>query len=492
MKLLFKSAVGLAVAGACNFALAATINGPATANDVSLEFLKAKAAETSTTTQRVTLPILSFVTGASYAANDELTLTISSGDFSLNGSTHSDVACGADGSGQFTLQFMNTSGRNATFRVSSLSGTTTGKSCAFGSLAVLAGSYTGAAPVTMASSAKVATTGSAFDVTTAKPYFSVKAELTAVAAVTQFNGTVDYAAKLGRAFTINEDNLAGAGSADRFTVGITRLAAGTFANTATFTSVKFAVTAPKGLSFMNLGGTTCEAAPTSGSALSTGKTSAVSAGSTVALTGTDCGTVSFVNTTGPASGDTLKVYGFSIGTSATSPTVGPSIQPQAFGTTTVTVEYNTGAGTASSSTVSSAIDVGTWISNGQAAVIPYMPSNTSATNKKDVVVYITNRSSVTGTATATVYGHEVGANNVIIEKSATSACTVNLGTIAPNSTTNVSATLRTGIDTCWGAGKDYRVAVEVQTTLPTNSTTVYSGFTVGTDRVSVINDTNGK
>jgi len=496
MKLLFKSAVGLAVAGACNFALAATINGPATANDVSLEFLKAKAAETSTTNQRVTLPILSFVTGAAYAANDELTLTISSGDFSLNSSTHSDVACGAANlaatGAHMNLQFMNTSGRNATFRVTALSGSTSGLSCAFGSLAVLAGSYTSAAAVTMASSAKVATTGSAFDVTTAKAYFSVKAELTAVAAVTQFNGTVDYASKLGRAFTINEDNLAGAGSADRFTVGITRLAAGTFANTATFTSVKFTVTAPKGLSFMNLGGTTCEAAPTSGSALSTGKTSAISAGSTVALSGTDCGTVSFVNTTGPVSGDTLKAYGFSIGTSATSPTVGPAIQPQAFGTTTVTVEYNTGAGTASSSTVSSAIDVGTWISNGQAAVIPYMPSNTSATNKKDVVVYITNRSSVTGTATATVYGNEVGANNVITEKSATSACTVNLGTIAPNSTTNVSAALRTGIDTCWGAGKDYRVAVEVQTTLPTSSTTVYSGFTVGTDRVSVINDTNGK
>jgi len=293
---------------------------------------------------------------------------------------------------------------------------------------------------------------------------------------------------LGRAFNANENTTLA--SADVLTIDVTRAAAASFANTATFGSVKFSVTAPKGLSFMNLGGTTCGAAPSSGSALSTGATTALQALSTISLSGTDCGTISYVSTTAPASGQATR-YGFAIGTSAATPTVGPSIQPQAFGTTSVTVDYNAG-GTGVSSTTSSAIDVGTWVSNGQAAVIPYMPSNTSATNKKDVVVYITNRSSVTGTATATVYGNEVSSTGAVTEKSATSACTVALGTIAPNSTTNVSAALRTGIDTCWGAGKDYRVAVEIQTTLPTSSTTVYSGFTVGTDRVNVINDTNGK
>lgn len=420
MKLFLKSAVGLAVAGACNFALAGTLAGPSTNNNVSLELMKAKATATTTAGQRVTLPVLSFVTGSSYAANDELTVTLSAGDLSLNGSTHSDVACGADGSGQFTLQFMNTSGRSATFQVSSLSGATSGKSCAFGSLAVLAGSYSGgAAAITASTSARRSSTGSAFDATSATAYFSVKAELGTISVVTQFNGTVDYASKLGRAFNANENTIL-AGSGDVLSFNIARDTTG-FATTATFGTVKFSVTAPKGLSFMSNGGASCGASGTAG----VGSRSAVASAASVTLSGTDCGTVTYVSTSGPSNGAT-NPYGFAIGTSAATPTVGAAIQPQAFGTTTITVDYTDGT-TAASSTTSSALDVGTWISNGQAAVIPYMPSNTSATNKKDVVVYITNRSSVTGTATATVYGNEVSSAGVVTEKSATAACTVNLG-----------------------------------------------------------------
>jgi len=476
MNSFLKSAVCVAVAGACGFAAAGTISSAS--KNVSLELLKLNAA--ASTPAITALPVLSFVTGASYANSDELTLTLGAGSFSLNGSTHSDVVCGD--TGRVTLQFMNTSGGNATFRVTSTSGATSGVSCAFSSLALLSSSITTAQIVKLGTSAKVGTTGSAFDTTTSANWVSVAAELGSIAVLTQFNGVVDYASKLGRAFTVAE-NVTGSG--DALTVSVTRVAAGDFvASGLGTTSVKFSIVAPKGLSFLNNGGTTCVAAPSSGSATGVGATSAIGGVGTVSVTGTDCGTVSFVSTAALSTG--ANVLGFALGTSVGTPTIGNAIQPQVFGTSTVTVDYGR------ASTVSSAQDVGTWTSNGQAAVIPYMPSNTSATNKKDVVVYITNRSSVTGTATATVYGNEVSSAGVVTEKSATAACTVSLGTIAPNSTTNVSAALRTGIDTCWGAGKDYRVAVEIQTTLPTSSTTVYSGFTVGTDRVNVINDTNGK
>jgi len=479
MNSFLKSAVCVAVAGACGFAAAGTI-APASKN-VSLELLKLNAA--AATPAITNLPVLSFVTGASYANSDELTLTLGAGSFSLNGSTHSDVSCGSNGNGTATLQFMNTSGGNATFRVTATSGTTSGISCAFNSLALLSSSITAEQIIKIGTSAKVGTTGSAFDNTTSANWVSVAAELGSIAVTTKFNGVVDYASKLGRAFT-SAENIAGSG--DALTFSIARRNSADFVATGLgTTSVKFSIVAPKGLSFLNNGGTTCVAAPSSGSATGVGATSAIGAVGTVSVTGADCGTVSFVSTTALTDNNTT-VLGFALGTSAGTPTIGNAIQPQTFGTTTVTVDYGR------ASTSSSAQDVGTWTSNGQAAVIPYMPSNTSATNKKDVVVYITNRSSVTGTATATVYGNEVSSAGVVTEKSATAACTVSLGTIAPNSTTNVSAALRTGIDTCWGAGKDYRVAVEIQTTLPTSSTTVYSGFTVGTDRVNVINDTNGK
>jgi len=122
-------------------------------------------------------------------------------------------------------------------------------------------------------------------------------------------------------------------------------------------------------------------------------------------------------------------------------------------------------------------DVGEWFLNGSITKVGYMPYGTGISR----IVYITNRSTQSGTVSATAF-NEAG-----------TACTIaSVATAAAGAVTGLSAGLDAGVKACYGDDFTGKVAFEITANIPATSAELYSAYNVSGNRVSVINNTNGK
>jgi hypothetical protein len=117
-----------------------------------------------------------------------------------------------------------------------------------------------------------------------------------------------------------------------------------------------------------------------------------------------------------------------------------------------------------------------------------MPINTTVgAGKIDPVIVVSNRSASTGTISATVRD-EAGNSCALTD--------AQLGSVAGNRTKSIGGLIRDAVSgsTCptINTANTQRLSITLTVTLPSGSTDVYSGYTVGgSSRVTVVNSSNG-
>jgi len=483
--LVSKGLVAAAVATACTymvpaeFASAATLSGGIAGTNHSREGLAAAAS-----TAIVTIAPISYVSGTTMIAGDRVRLTIGGSAVTATatgGVNPADTVCGTNGTGQFSLEFAAFSGNTATFLVKDVSGTTNSRSCAFLSLGVLANSISSSTTVS-ATSGKAPFGSSNFneDTAAALVLLSTSAQYS-LSLQTALNGIVDYTATTnsGLNFSTGDDSTL-VGNEDILQVKL-QTAAGLLNSVGTAGSVRFTLTAAKDFKFLdNNGDGTCTAADLTVSGAKGVFIKPTNASAATYSINSTC-TVITVESTGsmPVDGGEYTL-GLALGrdTAAASVTTGIKIEPQDFANTSVVLTRSTTGVTTTSATY----DAGEWTQNGASYIIPYMPYNSSATNRIDPTLYVTNR----GTSSAVVTASARNESGV--------ACTdMALGSVNATSTRNVGPNLATALDACYGAGTSQRLYITVNVATASGNTEVYSGFNVGgSSRVSVTNSSNGK
>jgi len=485
-----KVAVLAAVAATCGYASAATI-GPAaggalTTKRVSLEGAVSGLGASLPATKAITLDNVTLTTTVSHFAGDEWRLTLSNGSWSATSITPS-VSCGA--TSPITLDQVPTiSGNTLTYTVGAVSGTTSGVTCTFSSLAVAASTLV-AGDVSVTFAAKRASS-TAFDRDLASTAngasFSVRSQLGSIEVQSAFNGVVDYQGSAGKGFATDDGSVLASGNEDQL---VLKLNAATVADThfslagSYSLNVVIAAESGKKFSFLDANNDGVCAANEWNTTTHSGNVGP-EANFTINAA---CTQLTFVKSDQAIPGvGGATTYAIAAGSRFATPsvgTVGNTITPMDFPATSTAV-FTRGANTLIASTT---IDAGAWTSNGSTVVIPYMPANTTAgTAKIQPVIYVTNRSDVSGPATATMR-NESGVS-----------CTADLGTISANRTVNVSTAITNAIATCYNTSdaataSGHRLNIVITASLPSATTEVYSGFTVGgSSRVSVVNSSNGK
>ena len=479
-----KGLVLSAVAAACGYAAAATV-APYTGLDLGKRVSAEGAALTSGLTAKFNYSV---TTEVSHFAGDEWRLTLSNGSWASVGGSGFSVACSG---GNITLDSVPTiSGATMTFTVAATSGATSGQNCNFTSLGVVGSSLsTGNVRVDFGARRPSSST---FDrdvnvTSTTANAFSVASQLGTVV-VSAFNGVVDYQNAAGKGFEADDALSSGvAGKEDALRITFAKASIDTVFSLTGNASLSVVLNAETGKKFSFLDANqdgTCTADEWLATTTSNG-TVGSSAG-TITINAA-CTQLSFATNGQAVPGLIDTTFVIALGSKFGTPSVGTNgltITPMDFAATGATYNLNSASRTLASS---SGFDAGVWTSNGSEVVIPYMPANTTAgTAKIQPVVYITNRSDVSGPATAALR-NEAGVS-----------CTADLGTIGANRTVNVSTALTNAIATCYNTSDDatatgHRLSVVITASLPSATTQVYSGFTVGgSSRVSVVNSSNGK
>jgi hypothetical protein len=492
-KLLIKGAVLTAVAASCSYASAATIGPRYTGATTGIAAGAIVSLEGSTSATGVYQFAASLITATAHFAGDEWQFTLSRGTLSSTIITPT-IACtdaaGTAGTQPITLDPNPTVGSNTlTYSVTGTSGTTSGAVCTLSSLAVVRSSLTaGDVAVTFAARRNgsgaferdIASTASANT-------FSVRSQLGAITVQSAFNGVVDYQGSAGKGF-FADDGSALDGKEDTLVV---RIAQATVSDTAfslgaTTASLNIVLRAESGKTFAFLDANADGSCTAQEWAVTTTHSGRVDPTGDVTINPT-CTELTFVKSAQTLPGVAgAATYAIAMGSKFAAPsvgTLGQTITPMDFpATSTATVTKGSTVWVASTT-----FDAGEWTSNGSTVVIPYMPANTTAgTAKIQPVVYVTNRSEVSGPATATIR-NESGV-----------LCTADLGTINSNRTVNVSTAITNAIATCYNTSDaataaGHRLNIVITASLPSATTEVYSGFTVGgSSRVSVVNSSNGK
>jgi len=477
-----KGVVLAAVASACGYAGAATIKAEGLDATVNVSLEGATIGNTTLANKAVKLN-LTVTTAVSHFAGDEWQLTLSRGTWATIAQSGYSVTCT---DGDILLDATPTysaDGKSLTFTVSATSGVTSDVGCKFSSFAVHGPSLS-AGTVTVSFGAK-RPSSSAFDrdlSTTSASAFTVASQLGSITVGSAFNGVVDYQGSAGKGFATDDGTGLIDGKEDTLVFSLAKATGDTSYSLTGNASFNVVLNAETGKSFsfldVNRDGS-CSAAE-----LTTTANGQV-AGLTVVTINSTCTQITFGGTAGiptNAAGTTATI---ALGSRFAAPsvgTVGNTITPMDFPATTTANLNIAGVSLKSAST----LDAGAWTSNGSTVYIPYMPVNTVAASRIAPVVYITNRSSVTGPATATMV-NESGVE-----------CTASLGTIAGNRTTNVSNLINDAVKACYNTSSaaeaaGHRLSITIEASLPSASTEVYSAFTVGgTSRVSVVNSSNGK
>jgi hypothetical protein len=473
------------VAAACGYVSAATI--ASIGLDTSANVSKEAAANTAGLALRFNASV---ATTVSHFAGDEWRLTLSpaTASWATSGVSGFSVTCS---DGDIILDAIPTiSGNTMTFTVGGVSasvGSTIGERCQFSSLAVVASSVASASAVTVSFGAR-RPSGTVFDrdeTTTAAHVFSVGSQLGSITVLSALNGVVDYQGSAGKGFATDDAQSSGvAGKEDALVVKLAAGASNTAYSLTGQASLSFKIVAESGKKFSFLDANndgTCAA----GELNSTTANGNVAPGAsfTINTTCTELSFVQLVDVPGTVASDKFVTIAF--GSSSSTPsvgTVGSTITPMDFPEVSMSFDKLT----KNLKSTTTAQDIGAWTSNGSEVVIPYMPVNTVAASKIQPVIYITNRSEVAGPATA-VMRNEDGLS-----------CSVDLGTIDKQRTVSVGTKISDAVKTCYNTSSaaeaaGHRLYIVITASLPSASTEVYSGFTVGgSSRVSVVNNTNGK
>jgi hypothetical protein len=491
-KFVSKAALIAAVAASCGYATAAT-TGPKTGLDyqkrVSLEGAKlGTGAGLVNKSLRFNMTV---TTEVSHFAGDEWQLTLTKGSWATSGASGFAVTCS---DGDITLDAIPTiSGANMVFTVAGTSGTTASTECVFTSLGVAATSLTTSGNVSVTFGAK-RPSSSAFDrdlgSTATANAFSVASQLLSTVSVqSAFNGTVDYQGSAGKGFASDDGTNLVDGKEDSLVILLAKSTVDTEYSLTGTASLTVVLTAESGKSFSFLdanrdGAYTADEWETP---TANGDVSSTSGSITINTTGTELTFKALVNVPG-ATADS-RTFTIAVGSRFASPsvgTVGNTLTPMDFPSTAAAKAVSANLAIGSTTLQSSdALDAGLWDSNGSTVYIPYMPVNTVAASRIAPVVYITNRSAVSGPATATMRNE----NGV--------ECTAALGTISANRTTNVSNLINDAVKACYNTSSaaeaaGHRLSITITASLPSADTEVYSAFTVGgTSRVSVVNSSNG-
>jgi len=428
----------------------------------------------------------SVTTQVSHFAGDEWRLTLSRGSWSAT-SILPTVVCGS--TDPIKLDAIPTvSGSTLTFTVGSVSGTTENVQCLFTSLAVAANTLT-VGDVTLTFSAK-RSSSTVFDrdlSAASASVFSVRSQLGAIEVQSAFNGVVDYQGSAGKGFATDDGSLLSSGKEDQLVLLLNAASvADTNYSLAGSASLVVALNAESGKKFSFLDANNDGVCTADEWNTSTHSGDVKASASALFTINSACTTLTFTQGSqtvpGVGGGTTFAV---ALGSKFATPSVGTTgntITPMDFAATSTAV-VTTGATTLIPST---SFDAGVWTSNGSTVNIPYMPVNTTAAARIAPVIYITNRSLVSGPATATM------------RNDAGTECTVSLGTIGAQRITNISNLINDAVRTCYDTSAaaqtaGHRLNITITASLPSADTEVYSAFTVGgTSRVSVVNSSNGK
>ena len=181
------------------------------------------------------------------------------------------------------------------------------------------------------------------------------------------------------------------------------------------------------------------------------------------LTGAaDCTSVTLSDSTGPAVGATTL-------TLDPNGTTNQAISLQSF---TAAVDFGWTSGTAGTET-DAAVTAGSWTLNGASVFIPYMPYGTGISQ----IIYSSNTGGQTGEATVD-WQDNLGNDG-----------SFSIGNVGPG-VTQLSGLIATGLT---NAGAGSKVSMTITFNLPAAAVQVYSAYNVnGTDRGTVVNDSNGK
>jgi len=473
-----KAALFAAIAGSCGYVSAATIavTDAASGDNVSLE----GAAAGSIALNTVVLTL-----GDVYQVGDRVT-------FTLGGSTGAKFASYAGNapsitctSGDFVIESpaLGSPSASAEFVISGKSANVTsiGKICTFASLAVVGSSITSAGTATISSSK---TQGTGADLANGATVFTVASQIAGITVLSALNGVVDYQNALGLTFASDDAGVATnlGGNGDQLTLEIASTN-GMYLSTTAALSVTFTLASAAGKTFTFLDDAgNCGTSAELNRGTSSGRVG-FAGGATNSLTiNAACTALTYTGTTAALTG-TARTISLEFGHKSGTPSTGVVIDPMVFPSMTATVTQG-----ATTRFTSAALLPGTWTSNGSTVQIPYMPINsTEGTGKIDPVIVISNRSTATGAISA-VLRDESG--------NTCSLTDAQLGSIAGNRTKSIGGLLR---DSAAGgscptlnvAGGE-RLSITLTVTLPSGSTEVYTGYTVGnSSRVTVVNSSNG-
>jgi len=463
--------VAVAVAASCGYASAATVAAGG-ADRISRQGAGQAAAGS------MTLVDASVQLNGSYAANDEMTLTLSGqGEFgALTPATQSKVICSSAGTGTFTLAFLSRpSATTITYYVEQVGSTSSvGSLCTFSSLGLLNSTLTTAGANTgLVVSSKKAGTATPFDndVTSAVTIASVVDQFSATV-LSVFNGEIDVSTSRLAFTNGTADATSGAvvGSRDTFAFSIAAVAVDKTAASVANGSVSVSITAPSGWSFLDTNSDGI--IDTSGSADAVISTSVGGASSVTLASGN---ALTFTVNTLAAQTITLTVGR----TNATA--AGTAFEAQTFSSTGISMKAGSAAALVQSATP------GTWSLNGTTVQVPYLPYGTSI----DQNIRINNRS--TQSAGVTVQARNAAGTLC-------AASTLTGVTVSANQVKDISAQVKDYVNNCFSSATDapnHRVSLSITTNLPSAQTEVYTGFTVnstttGPSRVTVVNSSNGK
>lgn len=481
-----KAAVVAAIAGSCGYVSAATISATASAPGTTVVSLEGAATTANAATQ-IALGTISMTMGETYFAQDRIELVLSGANakfasYGPTGVTPSVTCSGTD----FLLESsLSSPGNTASFTIYQKSAgvTSIGKVCSFASLSVSASSLTSAGDVTVSSrrvSSGVNSDSGVAASSGANKLFSAGSQIVAITVLSTLNGVVDFQNSLGLGFATDDGVTAGVtGKGDAFTLELT--SRDTFLSTTGNFSLTFAISAASGktFSFLDDGGA-CGTSAELNRTTSNGRVAASAGNVTINAA---CSVITYSNASVANLTGTAQTIKLEFGHKSTTPSTGVVIEPMVFPSFDATISQG-----ATARATGTALLPGSWTSNGSTVQIPYMPVNSTAgAGKIDPVIIISNRSTATGTITATLRD-EAGNTCALTD--------AQLGTIAGNRTKSIGGLIRDAADgsscpTLNVAGGE-RLSITLNVTLPSGSTEVYSGYTVGgADRVTVVNSSNG-
>jgi len=483
-----KMAVIAAVAGACGYASAATtvISGRDSTLPISVEGIVAAGANAEIQAD-VTVNIDTLLTPNA----DYVTVDISNAAFHAStGLTAPSLTCLVGGAGStdnvvFNLDTVRSNFVRARYVSISSGLSETNASCTFSNLDILHASITGSVGLTgtVKNINSTVETDRNQGTAASTQAFSTASQISSVVVTTPFNGEIDFQNSLGYGFTTDDGALI-AGDEDTLTLSINTR--DTQLSLATGLTFGFALNAESGKAFAFLD-QTCDASSVlnrTGNLARAAVDDGASGNFVGAVTiGSSCQTLTVSGTFTPNTASAQVLL--SVGHVSATPTAGNSvIEPQTMSITGLTLQQGAVSRLPSNQ---AALLPGAWTSNGATVQIPYMPINTTAgASKIDPVVILSNRSTATGSITATV--RDESGNLCEIGSSV-------LGSIGPRSTKSIGGDIRDAIagSTCATLGGVEKVSITLVVTLPSGSTEVYSGYTVGgASRVTVVNSSNGR